>query len=59
MATHSSTLAWETPWMEKAGGLLSMGSARVGHDRCDLAAAATYLHSTLTLETLPSKLKLH
>ena len=33
MATHSSTLAWKTPWMEKPGRLWSMGSQRVGHDR--------------------------
>ena len=26
MATHSSILAWEIPWAEKAGGLQSMGS---------------------------------
>ena len=32
MATHSSTLAWKIPWMEKAGRLQSMGSQRVGHD---------------------------
>ena len=32
MATHSSTLAWKIPWMEKPGGLQSMGSQRVGHD---------------------------
>ena len=25
MATHSSTLAWKTPWMEESGGLQSMG----------------------------------
>ena len=25
MATHSSILAWRTPWMEKLGGLQSMG----------------------------------
>ena len=31
MATHSSTLAWKIPWMEKPGGLQSMGSQRVGH----------------------------
>ena len=24
-ATHSSTLAWEIPWTEEAGGLLSSG----------------------------------
>ena len=32
MAPHSSTLAWEIPWMEEPGGLQSMGSLRVGHD---------------------------
>ena len=32
MATHSSTLAWEIPWMEKPGRLQSTGSQRVGHD---------------------------
>ena len=32
MATCSSTLAWKIPWMEKPGGLQSMGSQRVGHD---------------------------
>ena len=32
MATHSSTLAWETAWTEEPGGLQSMGSHRVGHD---------------------------
>ena len=32
MATHSSTLAWQIPWMEEPGGLQSMGSLRVGHD---------------------------
>ena len=33
MATHSSILAWEIPWTEEPGGLQSMGSQRVGHDR--------------------------
>ena len=32
LATHSSTLAWEIPWMEEPGGLQSMGSLRVGYD---------------------------
>ena len=31
MATHSSAVAWEIPWTEKAGGLRSMGLQRVGH----------------------------
>ena len=29
MATHSSTLAWKTPWMEEPGRLQSMGSLGV------------------------------
>ena len=32
MATHSSVLALRIPGMGKPGGLLSMGSHRVGHD---------------------------
>ena len=32
MATHSSILAWRTPWMEESGELQSMWSQRVGHD---------------------------
>ena len=37
----SSTLAWKIPWTEKPGGLQSMGSQRVRHDR------ATSLSSSL------------
>ena len=40
MAPHSSTLAWRIPGIGEPGGLPSMGSHRVGHDWCDLAAAA-------------------
>ena len=40
MATHSSTLAWRIPGTEEPGGLLSMGSHRVGRDSSDLAVAA-------------------
>ena len=32
MATHSSVLAWRIPGTGELGGLLSMGSQRVGHD---------------------------
>ena len=32
MATHTSVLAWRTPWMEEPGRLLSMGSQNVRHD---------------------------
>ena len=40
MATHSSVFAWRIPGMVEPGGLLSMGSHRVGHDLSDAAAAA-------------------
>ena len=39
-ATHSSVLAWRIPGMGEPGGLPSLGSHRVWHDRSDLAAAA-------------------
>ena len=32
MATRSSVLAWRIPGTREPGGLLSMGSHRVGHD---------------------------
>ena len=32
IATYSSILAWEIPWMEEPGGPQSMGSQRVRHD---------------------------
>ena len=31
MATHSSSLAWKSPWTEEPGRLQSMESQRVGH----------------------------
>ena len=32
MATHSSILAWRTPWVEEPGGLQSMELQRAGHN---------------------------
>ena len=32
MATHSSAVAWEIPWTEKAGGLQSMEFQRTRQD---------------------------
>ena len=32
LATHSNVLAWRIPGMGEPGGLLSMGSHRVGHN---------------------------
>ena len=40
MVTHYSVLAWRIPGTGEPGGLLSMGSHRVGHDWSNLAAAA-------------------
>ena len=37
MATHSSIPAWRILWTEEPGGLLSVGSHRVGHDWSDHA----------------------
>ena len=32
MATHSSIIAWEIPWLGEPRGLYSVGSQRVEHD---------------------------
>ena len=48
MATHSSVLSWRIPGMGEPGGLLSVGSHRVGHDWSDLAAAAAVEKETAT-----------
>ena len=37
MATYSSILAWRILWMEEPGGLLFIGSHRVGHNLINLA----------------------
>ena len=44
MATHSSTLAWKIPWTEEPGGLQSMGSPRVRHDRATSLSVFTFMH---------------
>ena len=36
-ATHSSILAWRTPWRQEPGGLQSVGLHTVGHDWSDRA----------------------
>ena len=48
VAAHSTILAWEIPWREEPGGLLSMGLQRVGHD---LVAGQQHQQSTLSLQT--------
>ena len=44
MAPHSSTLAWEIPWMEDPGGLQSTGSRRVRHDWATSLSLFTFMH---------------
>ena len=44
MATHSSVLAWRTPWTEEPGGLQSMGSLRVRHDWATSLWLFTFMH---------------
>jgi len=53
-ATHSSVLAWRIPGTGEPGGLLSMGSHRVGYDWRDLAAAAAALPTWSTCSCLLS-----
>ena len=43
MATHSSILAWTIPWTEEPGGLQSMGSQRVGHDKVTFTSLHIYI----------------
>ena len=43
MAPHSSTLAWKIPWTEEPGGLQSMGSLRVRHDRATSLSLFTFM----------------
>ena len=50
MATHSSVLTWRIPGTGEPGGLPSMGSHRVGHNRSDLAAAAATIYNFMSLE---------
>ena len=45
MTTHSSTLAWKSPWMEKPGRLQSRGSQRVGHDWATSLSLSFYVTS--------------
>ena len=58
MATHSSVLAWKIPGTEELGGLLSLGSHRVGHDWSNLAAAAAAAASTTAKVSLFFPLKI-
>ena len=45
MATHSSILAWKIPWTEEPGGIQSIESQTIGHDR----VTNTFIHTRLPL----------
>ena len=52
MATHSSILAWRTPWTKEPGGLQSMGLQRVGHDSVTSFSLFKYIRKTFFLSFL-------
>ena len=56
-ATHSSVLAWRIPGMEEPGGLLSLGSHRVRHNRSDLVVVVVPFH--LNSQVNPEEPKHH
>ena len=56
LATHSNILAWRIPGMGEPGGLLSMGSHRVGHYWSDLAAAWFLYGASLVAQTVKNPL---
>ena len=45
MATHSSILAWKISWTEEPGGVQSLGSQKVRHERLTLTTYCYYLYS--------------
>ena len=55
MAPHSSTLAWKIPWTEELGGLQSMGSLRVRHERLHFHALEKEMatHSSVLAWRIP------
>ena len=58
MATHSNVRAWRIPGTGEPGGLPSVRSHRVGHDRSDLVAAAADSILKSRDVTLPTKVHL-
>ena len=44
MTPHSSTLAWQIPWMEEPGRLQSMGSLGVEHRWATSLSLFTFMH---------------
>ena len=50
MATHSSILAWRSPWTEKPGGLQSTGFQRVTHPWSNWACMHT--HTSVNIKSI-------
>ena len=44
MASHSSILTWRIPWTQEPGGLQSMESQRVRHDRTSNSSVSLMGH---------------
>ena len=44
MATHSSILTWEIPWIEELGGLQSTGPQRVRHSLARKQQQPVFVH---------------
>ena len=53
MAPHSSILAWKIPWVEEPGGLQSMESLKVGHDRVTSLSHFTFMHGRRKWQPTP------
>ena len=53
MATHSSTLARQIPWMEEPDGLQSMELQRVRHDWVTSLSLFTFMHWRRKLQPTP------
>ena len=52
MATHSSIVAWKTPWTEESGRLESMGCQRVGKDLANNSDNSNNKNNVLLLLSL-------
>ena len=57
MATHSSILAWSIPWTEKPGGLRSVESKRVEHDRVTNTFTFNFQFKKIIIIKQPKQMK--
>ena len=53
MTAHTYGLAWRILWTEKPGGLQSMGSQRVRHDRATERAHTPLIYSAIFISAMP------